>query len=224
MKNVIFDLYGTLIDIHTDEQNDMFWNRFAKKTKKYKAYSSKDLKNKYLLLCEEKQKEIEELDIIDVFKELYDTDDIKANEIALIFRKYSTKYIRLYKGVKKLLRRLKKERFNLYVLSNAQEAFTMPELEKLKIKKYFKNIAISSVYGVKKPNIAFYKEAFNRFEIENGIMIGNDIECDILPARQIGLKTIFIKSNLTFDVFIEPDFEGFDYEKIYQKIISYKIG
>ncbi len=221
MKNIIFDLYGTLIDIHTDEHSDIFWNKLSKKTKKYKVYSGKELKDKYLLLCEEKQKEIEELDIIEVFKELYDVDNLKANKISIMFRKYSTEYIRLYKGVKKLLKRLKKERFNLYVLSNAQEAFTMPELEKLKIKKYFNNIAISSVYGVKKPNKTFYKEALKRFNIENGIMIGNDIECDVLPARQLGLKTIFIKSNLTFDVFMEPDIDGFDCEKVYQKIKSY---
>ncbi len=224
MKNIIFDLYGTLIDIHTDEQKDIFWDKLSKKTKKYKSYSSKDLKEKYLLLCEEKQKEIEEIDIIEVFKELYGVNNLTANKVALMFRKYSTEYIKLYKGVKKLLKRLKKEGFNLYVLSNAQEAFTMPELEKLKIKKYFDNIAISSLYQVKKPNDVFYKEAMKKFGIDFGIMIGNDINCDILPARKLGLKTIFIKSNLTFDVFIKPDLDGFDYEKIYQRIISYKIG
>jgi putative hydrolase of the HAD superfamily len=28
-KNIIFDLYGTLVDIHTDEQNPKFWQKFA---------------------------------------------------------------------------------------------------------------------------------------------------------------------------------------------------
>ena len=36
----MFDLYGTLIDIHTDESPDVFWESFALSTKKYKEYEN----------------------------------------------------------------------------------------------------------------------------------------------------------------------------------------
>lgn len=221
MKNIIFDLYGTLIDIHTDEEKASFWAKLAKKTRKYKAYSPDELKNKYLAICSEKQKHIEELDVVLVFEELYEVDICIAMRIAKLFRRLSTEYIRLYKGVKKLLKKLKQQGYRLYVLSNAQESFTMPELEKLGIKRYFNSIAISSVYGVKKPNTLFYQQAIEKFGIDDGIMIGNDFECDIKPARELGLKTIFIESNLTFGIYSEPDFKGFIYERIYQKIIQF---
>ena len=28
-KNYVFDLYGTLVDIHTDEENGALWDRFS---------------------------------------------------------------------------------------------------------------------------------------------------------------------------------------------------
>ncbi|MDE7161326.1 MAG: HAD family hydrolase, partial [Anaeroplasmataceae bacterium] len=153
--------------------------------------------------------------------ELYQVDKKQAKEIAWIFRKCSIQYLRLYPGVKKLLKNLKKEGYQIRLLSNAQEAFTIPELEKLKIKAYFDRIAISSMYGIKKPNQSFYKQALSDVDFSEAIMIGNEPECDIIPAQALGLKTIYIESNLTFKKNINPDVYGFDYKLIYQKIKKY---
>ena len=217
MKNIMFDLYGTLIDINTDEENIGFW---IKLNKKYK-YSNDffDLKNDYLKECMILEKDKEEIEILDVFKKLFSNYDSK--DVALYFRKISTKYIKLYKNVIKMLKELKKKGYKLYVLSNAQASFTIPELKKLKIYKYFDDIAISSDYGVKKPNEEFYISAMNKFNIlpSDTIMIGNDYECDIAPANKLGIKTIFIKSNLTPKNQLQPhDLNGFDCKKIIEMI------
>lgn len=218
MKNILFDLYGTLIDIHTEEEQISFWRKLAKRTKQYGIFEAEELKRQYKALCQEKEKSKEEIDVLEVFQELYQVDFRKANRIAVLFRRLSTKYIRLYKGVSKLLRTLKKEGFRLYVLSNAQEVFTMPELERLRILKYFDGIAISSVYGIKKPNVEFFKQALAKFQISEAIMIGNDLRCDIEPAHTVGLSSIFIESNLTEKTNTMPDIVGFHYREIYQKI------
>ena len=217
MKNIMFDLYGTLIDIHTDEENIGFW---IKLNKKYK-YSNDffDLKNDYLKECLSLNEDKEEIEILDVFKRLFNNYD--SNSVAIYFRKKSTSYIRLYKNVIRLLKELKAKGYKLYVLSNAQASFTIPEIKKLKIYKYFDDIAISSDYGVKKPNEQFYINAMNKFNIlpSDTIMIGNDYECDIAPANKLGIKTIFIKSNLTPKNQLQPhDLNGFDYNKIIKMI------
>ncbi len=217
MKNIMFDLYGTLIDIHTDEENIGFW---IKLNKKYK-YSNDffDLKNDYLKECLNLSEDKEEIEILDVFKRLFNNFD--SNSVAIYFRKKSTSYIRLYKNVIRLLKELKAKGYKLYVLSNAQASFTIPEIKKLKIYKYFDDIAISSDYGVKKPNEQFYINAMNKFNIipSDTIMIGNDYECDIAPANKLGIKTIFIKSNLTPKNQLQPhDLNGFDYNKIIKMI------
>lgn len=221
MKAILFDLYGTLIDIHTDEDSITFWKRISKKVNKYYDYTPNDLKSKYIQICREKGKEKEEIDILEVFEELLFITKEQAIEVAWQFRKASTKYIHLYRGVKKLLKRLKNEGVPLYVLSNAQEAFTLPELKKLRIESYFDGIAISSAYGVKKPNIEFFQKAMKNFNLQDAIMIGNDLECDILPAKELGLKTIFIESNLTPFNQEEDKIIGFNCNLIFSLILRY---
>ena len=51
----------------------------------------------------------------------------------------------------------------------------------------------------------------------NTWMIGNDYECDIKPAQELGLKTIFIKSNLTFSHFEKADLRRFSCRKILKR-------
>ena len=135
MKSIMFDLYGTLIDIRTDEENDKFWKNVALNTMQYKKFNPVTLKKEYLKLCYKYSIVKEEIELLDVFKELYSVNEEEAREIALAFRGLSTKYIKLYKGVKNLLKSLKENGFKIYLLSNAQEVFTMHELEKLDLVK-----------------------------------------------------------------------------------------
>ena len=221
MDNIMFDLYGTLIDIRTDESPDVFWESFALSTQKYKVYDYLDLKEKYVLKCEELHKIKEEIELLDVFKFLFEVED--ANEIAMTFRKLSTRYIKTYKGVDKLLTYLKDKGCKIYLLSNAQASFTMPEMLELDLVKYFDGIAISSDYGVKKPNTDFYLKAMNNFGLdpENTWMVGNDYECDIYPAKKLGLKTIYIESNLSPDRLKVEKIKGFSFRKV-KKAFKFK--
>ena len=222
MKAVLFDLYGTLIDIHTNEESFSFWKKFAKKTKKYKEYDYLELKLEYLNVCAKYQHKKEEIEILDVFTELFNVDISIAKKIAVIFRKASTEYIRLYKGVKDLLKELRQANVSIYALSNAQSSFTINEIKKLGIYDFFDRIAISSDYGIKKPNKEFYKNAINDFKINDYelYMVGNDYECDIAPSKELGIKTIFIASNLTFKYQEKKDLDSFDKIKIKKMIIE----
>jgi len=221
MKAVMFDLYGTLINIRTDEENQKFWKNVALNTMQYKKFAPETLKKEYLKLCYKASIIKEEIDLIDVFKELYNVDEAAAKEIAVAFRGLSTKYIKLYRGAKKLLTTLKEKGFNVYLLSNAQEVFTLPELEKLEIKDCFDGIAISSSYGVRKPNKAFYLKAMADFGIsDNVMMVGNDFDCDVKPALELGLKSVFIETNLTPKNNAKEKVRGFNYKKVLNAILS----
>ncbi|MDE6584368.1 MAG: HAD family hydrolase, partial [Anaeroplasmataceae bacterium] len=178
-----------------------------------------ELKQNYLDLCKRYDEEKEEIEIIDVFRSLYDVDDSKLIDIAWLFRRLSTKYIKLYPKVKWLLKKLKKTGYKTYILSNAQEAFTMPELIKLKLSTYFDGIMISSYYGIKKPNPEIFRLALKNFHLTDAVMIGNEYSCDIEPAKKLGLKTIYIESNLTFERKEEPDFRKLNAKRLYQAII-----
>lgn len=223
MINIMFDLYGTLIDINTDESKDVFWEAFSLSTKAYKEYDYLELRKKYLLKCEELHKEKEEIELLDVFKYLFECEENIAKEIAMTFRNLSTRYIKKYRGVDKLLNYLKGKGCKIYLLSNAQASFTIPEMLELDLVKHFDGIAISSDYGVKKPNKDFYLKAMNNFGLipETTWMVGNDYECDIRPANELGLKTIYLETNLSPNCLHVSKIKGFKLQKI-KKAFKFK--
>ena len=52
------------------------------------------------------------------------------------------------------------------------------------------------------------------------MMVGNDYECDVLPALELGLKSVFIETNLTPRNNAKNKIRGFNYKKVLEAIIS----
>ena len=218
-KNYIFDLYGTLIDINTDEWCDDLWKKMAI-LYGYKGahYTYDELKGEYLnLVSLEKvavRKRHPEYSVVDikiekVFKKLFTQKGVKVTKaqvafVAEAFRCYSTKYIKLYDGVIDLLDTLKAKGKKIYLLSNAQRYFTENELNMLGLTEYFDGICISSDEECSKPDSCYYKTLFDRYGLKKSesIMIGNDYISDIGGAAHFGIDSLYIHQS------ISPDIEG----------------
>ena len=114
MNALLFDLYGTLIDINTNETSEVFWSKFSKYVKKYRKFMPLELKEKYIETCQKYSKEKEEIEIRDVFKELFSIDGPKLDKLCIKFRKLSTGYINCYGGAKKLLIKLKENNYKIF--------------------------------------------------------------------------------------------------------------
>ncbi|MGG1550306.1 HAD family hydrolase [Paenibacillus ferrarius] len=71
-------------------------------------------------------------------------------------------------------------------------------LERVHINHFFDDFFISSELGVVKPNPEFYLSIIKRLGVrpDECIMIGNDYCKDIVPAKSVGLKTIWYTSEL----------------------------
>ena len=224
-KNYIFDLYGTLVDIHTDEEDKILWRKLTLFYSFNNAlYSDKEIREKYLEFVNDEKAKITDTDYKDfpleyVFKRLYTIKGIEPGDevikaTAHFFRITSTKYVKLYDGVISLLDLLKKKNKKIYLLSNAQRIFTIYEMRTLGIEKYFDDIFISSDHYVCKPDIKFYKELItnHNLNVKESIMIGNDLIADIKGAQKCGMDTLYIKSNLSPEIEenIKPEFEILD--------------
>lgn len=209
-KNYIFDLYGTLVDIHTEEQKQELWEELTKFYVKHGAsYTKEELKQTYENLVKEQERTYSheaypEVQLEFVFQEMFLKKGVQAElslaiEAGKRFRRLSTEYIRLYDEAKQLLQELKEKQRGVYLLSNAQEIFTMPELEQLGIKEFFDGILISSKEGCKKPDPKFFERLFSQYHLEKKdcLMIGNDENTDILGANQMGIDSLYIHSNLS---------------------------
>ena len=161
--NYVFDLYGTLVDIHTDENKDEIWVRLAMFYGYYGAlYEPEELKNAYKRLVSGKELALKseladnpkyeheaspEIEITDVFMDLYKEKGVEASrELAVhtgqFFRVLATDFVHLYPGTKEMLSYLKEAGKKVYLLSNAQRIFTEYELRCIDIFKFFDAVLI----------------------------------------------------------------------------------
>ncbi len=209
-KAIIFDLYGTLIDIHTDEDNDLFWSQMTLYFGYYGAHF-KDLQAAYK---EEVHKAIEkenatypDIDILEVFQALFINKGIIIDEgtllhTAMTFRLLSTDYLQLYPYAKDLLNMLNESDLKVILLSNAQSSFTLNELKLLGIETDFDRIYISSDYRISKPDKKFYEIMLEkeRLTAEECVYIGNDHTTDIKGANDVGMDSIYLFTNCSSEI------------------------
>ena len=202
-QNYIFDLYGTLIDIHTEEGERKLWKALAKYYRQHGAfYFAWALKRGYLRYVAEELQKSEEIQVEHVFRRLFavkgvEADDHLIAETCRFFRDTSTYHLRLYEWSLPILQKLKENGKKVYLLSNAQRSFTYHEMEILDIVKYFDRIYISSDYGVKKPNAKFFQILMEKEGIDpkESLFLGNDQTCDILGAQGVGMDTWYVHTN-----------------------------
>lgn len=219
-KGLIFDLYGTLIDLKSRETYDEF-NRMALwLSHEDIQVSGEMLRQYYISRCEylyNKEREqirFPEVDILQVFHDAINFFSGKnyplsfAKKAAIVFRTLTVKRIALYPYARAVLRELKKRRYRMGIISNAQAAFTVPELSDLKLDKLFDFIILSSDVKCSKPDTLIYKIAARQIELppEESVFIGDDLIGDIYGAKQSGFKTVYVKTNVGNSEYLaEPD-------------------
>ena len=215
-QNCIFDLYGTLVDIHTDEGLPVLWDKMSAWYREHGAnYTSDELRDAYFRTVRQMEGEAAarpddaheahpEIRLELAFRQLFRAKGMDAGlDLAVRageqFRRGSLDYIRLYDGAVELLKALRTNGQGVWLLSNAQRIFTAYELRTLGIETLFDGIYLSSDYGCKKPDRRFFELLLNERGIapESAIMVGNDGECDIRGARAVGLSTLYIRSNIS---------------------------
>ena len=213
-KNYMFDLYGTLADIHTDEGDLKLWNKMSDYySNKGAVYSAAELNKAYCSFVEAEKNVIHsahpeykyiDIKIEKVFKKLYTVKgviptDKEVLDTALFFRCSSREYIKLYDGIAELLDELKANGGNVYLLTNAQRSFTWDELEYLGLIEKFDGIVISSDEECCKPDPYFYRIMLNRYSLNPNetIMVGNDPAADVRGAKNVGLDALYIHTNIS---------------------------
>lgn len=216
-KNYIFDLYGTLVDIHTNESKASLWKHMAEIYSLTGApYTPAELKRRYKKLAYEELMDNKE-QISHRYPDAALTDDeieirlenilgklfvcqgaeasaVLIQQLGIVFRSLSFGYIRLYEGVPELLMRLKENGKRIYLLSNAQRIFTEPEMKMFGIYECFDGILYSSDTMVKKPSYYFYDALFTSYHLrkEESVMIGNEYHADICGAERYGIDSMYV--------------------------------
>ncbi len=209
LKGILFDLYGTLIDIHTDESLDEIYRGIAHFLTYHGICLHRgEVRDRYWnVLKQQKDLSKEEYSEIDV-EEIWDT--FLKNEgtestlirrrlsltLAQLFRGLSRIRLQLYPEVKRILEELR-PRYPMGIIADAQPCFALPEMRVLGLEPYFNPVVISAPHGYRKPDPRLWKEALlaMNLNISEVVYIGNDMYRDIFGAKKVGIKTIFVDSN-----------------------------
>ena len=238
--DLIFDLYGTLVDIHTEEDTAV-WEKTALYFGYYGAhYTAQELESAFTAQIQARKAKagqsyecFPDIPFHQVMADLFRAKGITENADALgiqaaqLFRISSTEYIRLYPNVLEALHALRKKGYRLWLLSNAQEVFTRYELNHLGLWDAFDGVYISSTFGFRKPDVRFFRALLEEQNLDpkKCLMIGNDRDTDIAGAKAAGLDTFYMHTALTpaeqspADPENPMEFEGDDWAAIAKMLL-----
>ena len=210
--DLVFDLYGTLVDIHTEE-TDLVWEKTAIVFGFYGArYTGPGLKAAFqTAMAEREAKEgqtyecFPDIPFEEVMADLFRAKGVTENTASLgiqaaqLFRISSIEYIRLYPHVLEALAALREKGCRLWLLSNAQAIFTAYELQHLGLGAQFDGIYLSSDYRCRKPDIRFFRALMDDRGLnpDSCLFIGNDRNTDIAGAKNAGMATLYMHTELT---------------------------
>jgi putative hydrolase of the HAD superfamily len=225
IRAVLFDLYGTLIHIETDEsQGEIYW-ALSRYLSYHRIHIGADaLRERYFDLAKQQKKHspetYPEMDARGVWREILRSGakhfrpevvasegeermhavekrrERLAKELVRLHRALSRRMIERYPGAKELLQSIGGE-FQLAIVSDAQRDFAKPEMRMTKIRKYFAVKTISSDYGYRKPDPRLFTQTCMQLGVQpqESIYVGNDMYRDVYGAQQAGLKTILVWSD-----------------------------
>ncbi|MFY9813176.1 MAG: HAD family hydrolase [Dehalococcoidales bacterium] len=102
-------------------------------------------------------------------------------------------------GIEKALQQLRKD-FICCLASNAVDSDTGLmglALSRVNLDQYFQYLFTSRELGYKKPDPAFYREILRKLQLkpEECITVGNDYDKDIVPAKSVGMHTIWVSTH-----------------------------
>ena len=101
----------------------------------------------------------------------------------------------LREGIAELLAELTARGLRLGLAAN-QPVEVVERMEKVGIAKYFQSTAVSGTHGYYKPDERLFLHACEALSVapEECIMVGDRVDCDIVPAKSLGMRTVRLRT------------------------------
>lgn len=204
IKGIIFDCYGTLIDIDTDE-DDYYTYDTVSKWLKYKGVKIDPdlLRSEYHSKIRDKmeasKEKYPEVRVEEIFAEICGENAIWKSdttylgiETSKVFRSASLRRLRPFQESMEILKRYKD--LSLCLVSNGQRVFSEKELRFLGLYEFFDHVIFSSDMRYKKPDQRIFRIALERMKLkpEEVLSVGDTAENDIIAPQEIGMEAMHI--------------------------------
>ncbi len=204
IEAVIFDLYGTLVDIWTDEEDLSVYYCLCKFLNYYDVvFDPEELAARYQESAAghllDHPGPYGEIDVFLVFEDILTEGLKKSPERALVvwlarlFRSLTTHRLGLFDDTLRALGELETS-YRLGLVSDAQWVFSEPEIRFLGLEKYLETVVLSSRYFVRKPAPQIYSHALRAMKLQpsQALYVGNDPARDVPGPQEIGMPVVII--------------------------------
>lgn len=243
--NYIFDLYGTLIDMWTDEHCAQTWKKWLRWLDVHgfphpdyirfrREFFDMDRQHREEALAAGPY-EVPEIDVIPIYEELFaryareglygrrrqvrgrrghrrlygseqscdmsvqrrSAPTATVEEASYAFRVASRLRFGLFPGVNEYLTALRQAGRHVYILSNAQASYTLPEIKHYHLDELVDDYIMSSDRGVMKPDPAFFDMLIEKHHMnrERTVMLGDSEWSDVGGAARAGIKSVWLHGN-----------------------------
>ncbi|MFH4967046.1 YjjG family noncanonical pyrimidine nucleotidase [Gaetbulibacter sp. M240] len=129
----------------------------------------------------------------DAFLELDLTLDPEIiNTLSEDYITHLSSFNHLFDHTKEILTYLSQQ-YRLHIITNGFQEVQHKKLAQSNIIHYFETVTNSEIAGVKKPHpdIFYYALELAKTSKEKSVMIGDNLEADVLGAKEIGMEAIF---------------------------------
>lgn len=223
IQAIVFDLYGTLVDINTDEDKNEIYNFLSL----YLQYYDININSGKLKTAFENEKKnnlysrhetFPEVSFEKVFDEIVKNaggtpNSFLSKSCCKIFRIISRNSFQLFPDSIPVLREIKAKGYPIGLVSNAQKVFTPNEMRILGLEGYFDHMVFSSRFGITKPDRRLFSICCTMINVkpENAVYIGDNPYNDVKGAKEIGMTSILLSRPLKSVIpGFEPDYYATD--------------
>jgi putative hydrolase of the HAD superfamily len=202
-KAILFDFYGTLVDIETDERSVESW-RVLSSFLRYRGgrAEAEELRDAYMRVVQARldgsREAHPDVDVVDVFGETIAAAGVDrprelAGIVAQLFRSLTVRHLSIYERGLEALRTLSAT-FKLGLVSDSQEAYILPELRAVGLEGMFATVIISSRYGYRKPDPRVFHHALTELGVSGSeaIYVGNSWDRDVVGAAAAGIPAVWL--------------------------------
>ena len=201
---VLFDLYGTLLDVGLDEDQPALWQGLATALRACGGTvgAPDDVRRRFRQILGEEAARAGEGFLLDAtFRRLLAGVGARGEVASLgrVFRQLSIRQLSIRTYVAPMFAALRQTACHLGIVSNTEAVLTHFDLDRFPILRSVDTLVLSSEVGVRKPDPRIFRIALDRLQVPAGtaVFVGNSLDEDVLGARRADLRAIHVDDSAT---------------------------
>lgn len=201
---VLFDLYGTLVDVRLDEDSSRLWTGLTAVVRELggTVEQPSHVRERFRRILNDEARHRREGFLLDAaFRRLLagfgaDQDVAHAGRE---FRRLSVDALTIRSYVGPLFERLRRSGCPRGIVSNTEAVLTRFDLDCFPALLDAETIVLSSEVGVRKPDVRIFEIALRRLHAaaDTAVFVGNSLAEDIEGARRAGLRALYLDDAAT---------------------------